>query len=120
MEFTNSELVEAQQALGKLEKMPIRISWALAKLAYKLEGPVRTVLNMRDTLVRQYQIEMTPQDDGGLLITSKVNGNAQKFGAEFNQLLTMTIELDVVKVKLPRTLKVEPSILIVLEKFVEI
>ena len=119
MEITNNELMAAQQALERLGKLPLETGWALAETSCKIEDALRTLANMRDTLVRQYQVELAPMEGGELKITSKVAGNAQKFGAAFNEALAKTIELDIVKVKLPRKFNVEPSVLAGLRKFVE-
>lgn len=120
MEFMNSELVNAQQALMGLEKLPLKVSWAVAQLIVKLDGPMKAFAIARDSLTRKYEIEMEPQADGGLLIKSKKDGNAQRYASDLNELLTMTTEIEVAKVRLPNTIKVEPSALVALRKFVEV
>lgn len=123
MEFTINELMVAQQALKKLanERMPIKTSWALAQLIVKLDEPVRAFSYSRDALNRQYQVDMKLEDDGSLLITTKRDGDAPKYAAAFDELLALTVELEINgKIKLPNTIKVEPSVLVPLEKFIKI
>lgn len=137
MKVTNRELTEAKGALDKLlqEKMPVRVSWGLAKLSKKVGEPIEAFILVRDGLFKKYNVKPTQNEEGVVSLTSEVDGNLEKFSEEFKELLDLTVELVVEKVKLPekvaatcdkcnhnmdKQFEIEPVILMALEKFVEV
>jgi hypothetical protein len=59
--------------------------------------------------------------DGDMVnFASEIEGNAAKFKDELNELLNQEIEVVFTKITLPDNLEVEPSILVALEKFINI
>ena len=137
MKVTNSELLQANQALGKIEgKLPVRVSSDLAKLAIKLNDPLKAYDEVRKGLVSTYQITFDEGKDGNVVIKSKgKKEDIDSFAKELNELLGLETELDVKVIRLPEKitgtcdackhnmdvpLQLETSVLIALDKFVEV
>ena len=139
MKLKNGEIFQAIEPMKKLmqEKMPVKVSWQLAKLINKLNEPLKAIDDVRNGLIKQYGI----QDGGGQIKVEqktkdgKDNPKFQKFVTEMNELFEQEVEVVFDKVKLPervastcdachhnmdRPFEVEPSILMALEKFVEV
>ena len=120
MKLTNLEIFNAKEPLSKLlqEKLPVKSSYGLAKLASKLDPQLGVIEKVRQGLIQTYgekdpdnpqQIRVSPQSEG-----------FQKFAEEFGELMAQEVEIVVEVVTLPDTLEVEPSVLMALEKFVKI
>ena len=137
MKLKNGEIIRASQALQKIEgKLPVKTSSDLAKLTIKLDEPLKVYDQVRKGLVETYQIYNEPDGEGNQLIKTK--GKAEdlaKFISEMNELLALEVEIVVSKVKLPEKiagtcdachhnmdvpLQVETSVLIALDRFVEV
>ena len=135
MKLNNGEIFTAMEPLGKLmgEKFPVKVSYGLAKLANKLSEQLKVIEEVRNGLIKTYgeadkdnpqQIKVDPQGD-----------NFQKFVGELNELFAQEVEVVFDKIKLPekvaatcdackhnmdKMLEIEPSVLMALEKFVEV
>ena len=120
MKLTNGEIFNAKEPLGKLvrEKMPVKTSYGLAKLAAKLNDQLSIVEKVRQGLIQTYggkdpdnpmQIRISPQSE-----------NFPKFAEEYGELMSQEVEVVIDVVTLPDTLEIEPSILMALDKFVKI
>lgn len=133
MKVTNNEIANTVQALNKLigMKWPVTTSLEIVKLAGKLQVPLSEMGIVRQGLVKTYGITFE-QDAMGTTMKSTVKGkeveNVLKYVAETGKLGEIEVDLKFdakKKVKIPRKvdgkpLQIEPSILINLEKFIEI
>uniref|UniRef100_A0A6M3KCU8 Uncharacterized protein n=1 Tax=viral metagenome TaxID=1070528 RepID=A0A6M3KCU8_9ZZZZ len=143
MKVTNGDILNAVAPLNKLmeEKFPVKVSFGLAKLANKLAGPIKDVEDTRKGLINTYgQLDengklKTKKNDGGLEILDLTPEAEAKLNAEFAELMVQEVELVVEKVKLPekvaatcdkckhnmdKMLEITPSILMALDKFIEV
>ena len=120
MKLTNGEIFNAKVPLQQLvaNKFPVKTSLALVKLTQKLNEHLVPVEQVRDGLIKTYgkpdperpqQIRVNPEDE-----------NWAKFVAEFGELMSQKVEVVFQKVTLPETLEIEPTILMALEKFIEV
>ena len=128
MKLTNSEALQAQQALTKLQevKLPIKASIDIALLMNTIEAQIKAFGMVRDKLYKTYSIKDEPGEvEGTIRFTSTEEGkeeeNLQSFMEEFSELLeTKTEDFSASKIKLPDSLEIEPSILKPLTKLVEV
>ena len=120
MKLTNGEIFNAKEPLQKLiqERLPVKASYGLAKLAAKLETQLGVIEKVRQGLIQTYgekdpdnpmQIKVDPQSE-----------NFPKFAAEIGELMSQETEMVLEVVTLPDTLEVEPAVLMALDKFVKI
>ena len=132
MKLKNGEIFGAAQPLSKLmdEKFPVKVSLGLAKLVNKLNVELKAIEEVRQGLVKRYGKEVN-----GQLRVDQEGENFQKFISELNELFDQEVEVVFEKVKLPekvaatcdkcshnmdKMLEIEPSILVALEKFVDV
>jgi len=154
--FTSGEIFAAREPLSQLmqQKLPIAVSFKLAKLAKTVQGELTVIEELRNALIKEYGVadEANPNqvtvptiieklDDKGKPIMDKgkpvmvANPNFAKFLDEVNELMAQEAKLVVEKVKLPekvastcdkchnnmdKALEIEPAVLLLLDKFVEI
>jgi len=131
MEFTNGEIYLSRGAIQTLTQMrlPVKVSLQVVKVATKLSEQFQIVDAVRNHLVDTYGSKnkvggsevITPNDPQGRPISPEYH----KFITEVNELMAQKTEIDIQKIILPseidgKPLMIEPSILIVLEKFVEV
>ena len=131
MKVTNREISNSRESLGILSrvKLPILVSLQVAKVASKLNEPMEVIENVRNGLVNQYgqqqgskeTVVIMPND----LLNRPISPDWEKFVGEFNELMSQEVEIDIEKIKLPqevdgKPLQIEPSILIALEKFIDV
>ena len=120
MKLTNGEIFNAKEPLSKLiqEKLPVKTSYGLAKLASKLDAQLGVIEKVRQGLIQTYgekdpdnpmQIRVDPQSE-----------NFPKFAEEYGELMAQEVEIVFDVVTLPDTLEVEPSTLMALDKFVKV
>ena len=120
MKLTNGEIFNAKQPLEKLlkEKLPVKVSYGLAKLAAKLNDQLQVIEKVRQGLIQTYgekdsenpmQIRVSPQSEG-----------FPKFAEEYGELMTQEVEIVFDVVTLPDTLEVEPTVLMALDKFIKV
>ena len=133
MKLTNGDIFTAREPLQGLlgEKFPVRTAYGLAKLSSKLNEQLRVIEEVRNGLIKKYG----ERDDKGNFSVKQDSENWVKFVEEFNELMAQEVELVLEKVKLPekvaatcdkcnhnmdKMLEIEPSILVALEKFIEV
>ncbi len=133
MDVKNGEIFLAREPLQKLMevKLPVKASYQVAKLANKFNEQLKVIDEVRNNLIRNYG----EKDDKGQTVVKQESPNFQKFVEEFTELLDQEVEIIVEKIRLPekvmstcdschhnmdRLFEIEPSILMALEKFVEI
>lgn len=124
MKVTNGEIWASREPLGKLAQMelPVKTSLQVARLANKFGEQFKVIDGVKNGLIRKYgkadkekqQFNVDPRDK-----------DFPKFVADVNELMAQTTELVFDKVKLPsmvdgKPFQIAPSILIALEKFVEV
>ena len=143
MKLSNAEIYNARIPLEKLlsEKLPVKTSYGLAKLAAKLNEQFGVIDKVRKGLFQTYGVP-NPQnpaqlfpppgliaktDDDGNEVKDKAgnvnmvpNPKLEKFASEYEELMTQEVEIVFDVVTLPDTLEVEPIILMALDKFVKI
>jgi len=121
MKLTYNEIITAQDALKKLQDKPIPVkqSIVIAHLIRKFTDLMNDFATVRDGLKTRYGVNYV-RDGDMVNFASEIEGNAAKFKDELNELLNQEIEVVFTKITLPDNLEVEPSILVALEKFINI
>ncbi len=119
MKVTNGEIRLMKEGIGRLSamKLPVAVSFKLAKLANKVDEEFQAVETVRLKLVNQYGVK---GENGVVDIKGAAPEEQEKFWIEFLELLNQEVELDFKPIKLPETLEVEPSILMPLAKFIDV
>jgi len=125
MQLNNGEILNTKEPLQTLmgQKLPVKVSYNLAKLANKLNEELKTIEGVRDGLIRRYG--EPKKDNPQQIVVSPEGENFEKFVAEMNELLDQKTEVVISKVKLPeevdgKPLEIKPAILMALEKFIEV
>ena len=133
MKLSNGDVFLSREPLQKLmgEKFPVKTAYGLAKLSNKLNEQLKVIDEVRNGLIKKYG----ETDDKGNLQVKQESPNWIKFVEEFKELMAQEVEIVFEKVKLPenvaatcdkcshnmdRRYEVEASILMSLDKFVEI
>lgn len=120
MKLTNGEIYNSKGAMEKLLQMrlPARTSYALLKMAGKLNEQLNVIEAVRVKLVQEHgkPDEKMPNI---FRVTPDCLGYTQ-FLTSFGDILGEEVELDIEQVKLPETLEIEPAVLMALEPFVTI
>lgn len=135
MKLTNGEIFNAKEPLEKLiqEKMPVKVSYGLAKLAAKLNDQLEIIEKVRQGLFQTYG-EKNPEnpmqitvprvletkDKQGKVIKAEPNPKFQKCMSELGELMNQETEIVFDVVTLPDMLEVEPAVLMALDKFIKI
>lgn len=125
MKLLNGEIFNAKEPLQKLleKELPVRVAYGLAKMANKLNAEFQAIEQVRMGLIRKYG---EADKDNPMQITVKLESEKYpKFVEEMNELMNQEVEVVIEKVKLPqevdgKALQIEPSVLMPLEKFVEV
>lgn len=119
MKVTNGEIRLMRDALQKLNslRIPVVLSFKLAKLANKVNVCFQDMEVVRINLVNQYGAK---DKDGNVNVDQAPPEERAKFWEEFVELLNQEVDIDSEPIKLPETLEVEPSTLMPLEKFIEV
>ena len=133
MKLNNRDIWTAQESLRKLsgQKFPVMVSYKLAKLINGLNEQFKVIEEVRVSLLKQYG----EPDDKGQLSVKPDGENWEKFVAEFDELMAIEHTIDIEKVRLPekvastcdkchnnmdKAFEIEPSVLINLDKFIEV
>ena len=133
MKLTNGDIWGAREPLMKLieQKFPVMVSYKLAKLVTKLSEQFKVIEEVRQGLIKKY----ADTDENGQLSVKQESKNFPKFAEEFNELMALEVEIVVEKVKLPekvastcdkcshnmdKAFEIEASVLMSLEKFVDV
>ena len=133
MKLTNGEIFAAREPLVKLmgQKFPVMVSYKLVKMAIALNDQLKVIDEVRNGLIKTYgkadkdkQISVSPDSEG-----------FPKFVEEFAELMSQEVDVAIAKVKLPekvaatcdachhnmdKALEIEPSVLMLLDKFIEV
>lgn len=100
---------------------PVKVSYALAKLAHKLGDQFNIINDVRQGLVRKYGSE----DEHRQVVVKEGTEDYRKFLVEYEELMSQEVELVIEKVVLPaeadgKPMMVAPATLMPLEQFVEV
>ena len=120
MKLTNGEIFNAKEPLQKLlnEKLPVKASYGLAKLASKLDAQLQVIEKVRQGLITTYG-EKDPDNPQQIRVLPQME-SFPKFAEEYGELMAQEVEVVFEVVTLPDTLEVEPSVLMALDKFIKI
>ncbi len=120
MKLTNGEIFNAKAPLEKLlnEKLPVKASYGLAKLAAKLNDQLGVIEKVRNGLIQTYG-DKDPDNPQQIRVDPRSEGFS-KFMGELGELMTQEVEIVFDVVTLPDTLEVEPAVLMALDKFIKI
>jgi len=141
MKVSNGELMNCKGALEELVKvkLPVRASLQAAKFANKVSEKLKAIEVVRQGLIKTYG---TKGEQGNIEVIGpndakkrEQSPNWEQFVKEFNELMEIEEEFVFEKIRIPEkvtgtcdackhnmdvTLQIEPSILMALEKFVEV
>ena len=137
MKLTNGEVFRTREPLQELmgEKLPVKTSYELAKLARKLNDQLTVIEDVRRGLVNKYATEGNGKRGKSV---DPEGDNYPKFMEEFGILMSENVEIDIdpkQKIKLPlmvaatcdkcshnmdKPLEIKPSVLMALDSFVEV
>ena len=121
MKLTNREIFNVKEPLAALlkEKFPVKVSYGLAKLAAKLNDQLQVIEKVRQGLIQTYG-EKDPDNPTQTRVLPQSEG-FQKFATEYGELMAKEVEIvfDVVEIPSTIELKIEPSILLNLLKFIK-
>ncbi len=120
MFLTNLEVLQVWEPLQKLmaEKLPIKVSYRLSKLAQKLGDQHKLLDGLRNKLINDYG----EANDKGQMQVSVDSPNWNVFESELTDLLEGGIELDIAdRITLPdKDIKIEAATLLALDKFINL
>lgn len=132
MKLKNWEIYGTRDALTKLigMKLPVKASWQVSKLVQVLNPELAVIDEERNKLVKEYG-----EGEGNKVTVKQDSENWQKFLDEVGELMQQEIDIEFTKVRIPekiaatcdackhnmdKLLELEPSMLMALDKFVEI
>lgn len=120
MKLTNGEIFNARKPIEQLlkERLPVKTSYVLAKLAVKLSNQLEVIEKVREGLIKTYG-EKDPNMPMQVRVTPDMPGYP-KFAEEIGELMKQEVEIVFDKVTLPDTLEIEPGVLMALDKFIEV
>ena len=98
-------------------KMPSGAGYQVARLVKKLESEIQIVMTKQSEVMRKYKAEVA--EDGSMSMTAD-NPNFAKAKAELNDLFAQPVTLDADMVTLPKNITLEPSTLLILDKFIKV
>ena len=133
MKVTNGEIMNCKGALEALVKvkLPVRSSLQAAKFANKVSQKLKAIDEVRQGIIKNYG----EKNDKGQTSVSPESPQWEQFVKEFNELMEIEEEFVFEKIRLPEkvsgtcdsckhnmdvTLQIEASILMALERFVEV
>jgi len=119
MKLTNEDILMAREPLKALAeiKLPVLVSYKLAKLVNKLSEQNDIIEQVRLGLVKKYG---TP-DERGQMNVLQDSADFEKFAEEFTELMSQETEIVYDRVKLPDNIEVEPRVLMpLLDKFIDV
>lgn len=117
MKATLAEIMVAQQALLKLDKLPGKVAYRLGVLAADLGDQVDVMNKVRNDLIRKHG---TPDESGQPVIKANTP-EMKQFSEEWAEVLEQEIEIKLdQKIQLPGDIQVEPMTLFQLRNFVEV
>lgn len=118
----NADIYNAREALQKLmaKELPVRTSFALAKLGNTLNGHLQAIEVVRNGLVKKYGTPL--EGKPGSIQVKPDTEEFAKFQAEMNELFGVEVEVAAQKIMLPADLNgmgIEAATLLPLLKFVD-
>ena len=120
---TNGEVYQANEPMVALLQIPwpVKVSYALVKLAKKLSDQFAVIEETRSGLVRKHG---DVDDETDSVMVKDTSSKYVAFLSEYGELMAQETELVIQVVKLPsevdgKSILVEPHILLALEKFVK-
>ena len=133
MKLTNGDIFGAQEPLKMLmgQKFPVRVGHDIIQLVMNLNEQFKVIEEVRNGLIKKYG----ETDEKGQTQVKPESENFPKFVEEFNELMSIEVEIVIKKVKLPekvaatcdachhnmdKAFEIEPSILMALDKFIEV
>ena len=133
MKVTNGEIMTCKGALEELVKvkLPVRSSLQAAKFANKVSQKLKAIEEVKNGLIKTYG----EKNDKGQTSVTPESPQWEQFVKEFNELMEIEEEFVFEKIKIPEkvtgtcdackhnmdiTLQIEPSVLMALERFIEI
>jgi flagellar biosynthesis component FlhA len=120
MKVSNGDIFNAREALQTLmkERLPVKVSYRLAKLAKKVNDQLAIIEEVRQGLVKQYG---EPDEKGENIQILAGSKNMAPFLTDLNELMGQEVDIDSEIIKLPEEgLTIEPSVLLALDKFIEV
>lgn len=123
--LTNQEAVEAHLGLSELmgKRLPVKKAMALADIMAQIDAQVKRFANVRDGLMKGYNLVVTQDENQQQTIKCTEDGKEQEningFQKEFEVLLEergQPIEFKLVM--LPDELEVEPSVVAAIKEFI--
>ena len=120
MKLTNAEIFNSKGSFEKLlsQKLPIRTAYKLLDVVSKLNTHLTVIDAARSKLVETYG--QPDSKRAGLVRVTRDCPRFSEFLAEFGELMQVEVEADIEPVLLPDTLEIEPSVLMVLDKFIKL
>ena len=133
MKLKNKDIWIAQEPLKTLmeQKLPIRVSYDIIRLVSKLSEQFKVIEETRQGLIKKYG----KSDEKGQMSVEQGSESWEKFVSEFNELMSLEVEVVFDKIKLPEKIsstcnkcnhsidkpfEIEAKILMALDKFVEV
>lgn len=118
MKVTALDLVTAQQGMGELMavKLPVGVSFRLARLARVIGDEVKLIYSERDKLIRKYGAT----DEKGNASIKPESANWSAYTTDVNALFAQELPIDVEPVELPATVELSGGALLALYKFITI
>lgn len=108
---------KALQDLVSAKNVPAGTGFQFARLAKKLGEEIELVLKRQVEIMRKYKAEET--EEGGLSL-NKDNPDFAKARGELNSLFAEEVFVNADVVTIPKNAILEPSTLLILEKFVKV
>ncbi len=121
MKLTNGDIFTAVEPLKVLmrQRFPVKTSLALAKMFHKLDAELKVIEEVRTGLFSKYGSPIP----GGFAAPKDGDPNQAVFLKEHAELMGEEVEVEVEKMKVLDQLgddaKIEPAVLMALEKFIE-
>ena len=102
MKLTNEEIFVAKEPLEKLlnERLPVKVSYQLAKMASKLNEQYEIIERVKDGLVKTYGAKN--KDNPTILEVLPTSEGFPRFIEEMDELFAQKMELVLDKVNLPQ------------------
>lgn len=123
MKLSNGEIFAASKPLETLskEKLPLKPSYRIAMLIKNLSSQLEVIEKIRIGLVGKYG----EKNDKGDASIQPNTSNWFLFIGEMNELFIQEVEIEFEKIELPaevdgKAFNIEPSILLSLDKFIEV
>jgi len=125
MKLLNGEILDSREPLQILlgKQLPVKVSYALARMAIKLGEEWKAIEEVRKGLVKRYG--ESDKDNPNKHSVDLAGDKYPKFVKEFEALMNQEVEVVIEKIKLPeevdgKPLEIEPATLMALEKFIEV